>query len=143
MIVQTLDTVFQACTAAINTQPFYYRGGRKSVLNWQDDPRDAEVMWIRPFMGRRFNNKLGVTVVSMDCLLHFVINNYLSDSEQTKVDIVDANYNAFLLWRAAFEASTINPYEVEYEFIDIYDKQDATRTGLYVRVIFKFNTTLC
>lgn len=143
MIINTLDGVFQDCVDAITTQTYYYRGARKDVLNWKDDPQNAEVMWLRPFMGKRSKTALGVPTLRMDVLLHFVINNYLTDREDSKVDIVDANYNAFVQWSNAFETHTIAPRDVEYDFIDIYDTQDANRSGLYVKVYFTFNTTAC
>lgn len=147
MIIQTFDTIFEACTAAITTQvsgrPFVYRSATKRVLNYQDDPATAEVMWVLPFMATDSETKLGVRTTRMRVLLMFVINNYLADDHEDKKDVVDVAHDAFKEWRVAFETHAVTPRDTVYMIIDKYDQQDAVRSGIMVEIIFTVNSTVC
>lgn len=143
MIIAPLDTVFTTATAAITTDTFNYRSAKLWELNENDAPENPEVLWALPGDWYTFENKIGIKVTRATVQLFFLKNNYLYEKQPTKTIIVDDMHDAFKLWLAAFEASSIFPVIKSYRVTDIYNDFDANRSGITVFLVFETNQTIC
>lgn len=144
MLIDPINTIFSACTAAITVEAFEYRNGKDWRLNLKDGTETPEVLWVMPFLRNKTTFKDGIRKTTQRVKILVLVNSPMPEEEQPdmsdKIDRMDEGFEEFL---EAFRASSLQPYDVSVDKEDVYGRYDEHRVGLEIFMEYTFNKADC